>query len=81
MTPADSALRVRRLGMQALLRIARRLAHFPRDLDIRSMLERALLTEFLPATEKAGVKELLEEGRIKKTSPAVRVLLILAVET
>jgi hypothetical protein len=45
------------------------------------MLERALLTEFLPATEKVGVEELLEENGLKKISPAVRVSLILAVQT
>jgi hypothetical protein len=38
------------------------------------MLERALLTEFLPTTEKAGVEELLEVSGIEKISPAVRVL-------
>jgi hypothetical protein len=74
MAPADGALRVRRLETRALLRIARRLARFLRDLDVRSMLERALLTEFLPTTEKAGVEELLEVSGIKKISPAVRVL-------
>lgn len=81
MAPADGALRVRRLGTRALLRIARRLARFPWDLDVRSMLERALLTDFLPATEKAGVEELLEESGIKKISPAVRMLLVLTVYT
>jgi hypothetical protein len=77
MAPADGALRVRRLGTHALLRIARRITRFPWDLDVRSMLERALLTESLPATKKAGVEELLEASRIKKISPAVRVPLIL----
>jgi hypothetical protein len=78
MVPADGALRVRRLGTRALLRIARMVARFPWDLDVRSMLERALLTEFLPATEKAGVEELLEASGIRKVSPAVRAPLILA---
>ena len=72
MVPSDGALRVRRLGTRALLRIARRLARFPWDQDIRRMLERALLTEFLPTTEKVGVEELLEDAGIKKISPAVR---------
>ncbi len=72
MAPSDGALRVRRLGTRALLRIARRLARFPWDQDMRRMLEKALLTEFLPATEKAGVEELLEDAGIKKISPAVR---------
>ncbi|KAH9007354.1 AAA domain-containing protein, partial [Lactarius deliciosus] len=70
MAPSEGALRVRRLGTRALLRIARRLARFPWDQGIRRMLERALLTDFLPATEKAGVEELLEDAGIKKTSPA-----------
>ncbi|KAH9028964.1 AAA domain-containing protein [Lactarius pseudohatsudake] len=70
MAPSDGALRVRRLGTRALLRIARRLARFPWDRDTRKMLERALLTDFLPATEKAGVEELLEDVGIKKISPA-----------
>ena len=72
MVPSEGALRVRRLGTRALLRIARRLARFPWDQDTRRMLERALLTEFLPATEKAGVDELLEDAGIKKISPVVR---------
>ncbi|KAI0296956.1 AAA domain-containing protein [Multifurca ochricompacta] len=70
MAPADGALRVRRLGTRALLRIARRLAQFPWDQDVRSMLERALLTDFLPTTEKVGVEELLEEVGIHKITPA-----------
>ncbi|KAH8982346.1 AAA domain-containing protein [Lactarius hatsudake] len=70
MAPSDGALRVRRLGTRALLRIARRLARFPWDQDTRKMLERALLTDFLPATERAGVEGLLEDAGIKKTSPA-----------
>lgn len=69
MVPSDGALRVRRLGTRALLRIARRLARFPWDQDIRRMLERALLTEFLPATEKSGVEELLDDAGIEKISP------------
>jgi von Willebrand factor A domain-containing protein 8 len=81
MAPADGALRVRRLGTRALLRIARRLARFPWDLDVRSMFERALLTEFLPATEKAAVEELLEAHGIKRISPAVCTLLVLAMHT
>lgn len=72
MVPSDGALRVRRLGTRALLRIARRLARFPWDQGTRRMLERALLTEFLPATEKAGVEELLEDAGINKISPVVR---------
>jgi hypothetical protein len=71
MVPSDGALRVRWLGTRALLRVARRLARFPWDQDVRRMLERALLTEFLSATEKAGVEELLEDAGIKKISPAV----------
>ncbi|KAH9164938.1 AAA domain-containing protein [Lactarius sanguifluus] len=70
MAPSEGALRVRRLGTRALLRIARRLARFPWDQDTRRMLERALLVDFLPATEKAGVEELLEDAGMKKISPA-----------
>ncbi|KAH8984497.1 AAA domain-containing protein [Lactarius hatsudake] len=70
MAPSDGALRVHRLGTRALLRIARRLARFLWDQDTRKMLERALLTDFLPATEKAGVEELLEDAGVKKISPA-----------
>jgi hypothetical protein len=39
---------------------------------VRRILERALLMEFLSATEKAGVEELLEDAGIKKISPEVR---------
>jgi hypothetical protein len=70
---SNGALRVRLLGTRALLGVARRLARFPWDQDVRRILERAFLTEFLSATEKAGVEELLEDAGIKKISPAVRI--------
>jgi hypothetical protein len=59
----------------ALLHIVQRLGHFSWDLDVQSMLERALLTEFLPVTAKVDIEELLKPSRIKKVSPRVCVLL------
>jgi hypothetical protein len=51
-------------------------AHEP--LESVLCLRRALLMEYLPTSERAGVEELLEEAGIRKISPAVRLVLPLA---
>ena len=69
---ADAAQKNRKLGTRALLRIARRVAQFPDAADdLRVLLERAVLAEFLPATETMNLRTIFEETGIKKRSPAV----------
>ncbi|THH04442.1 hypothetical protein EW146_g10173 [Bondarzewia mesenterica] len=68
---AEDALKRRKLGTRALVRIARRLARFPRDDDLRVLLSRSLLAEFLPASEKMNLETLLEECGIGKRNDVV----------
>ncbi|KAF4613211.1 hypothetical protein D9613_011059 [Agrocybe pediades] len=66
---ADNVLKNRKLGTRTLVRIARRLALFPQDVDLRSIIQRSLLAEFLPATEKMNLNTLLEDSNIFKLTP------------
>ncbi|GAA5995340.1 uncharacterized protein JCM10292_005112 [Rhodotorula paludigena] len=50
----------RRLGTASLVRIARRLARLPDD-NLRVLLERALLVDFLPNTEREQIADLMDE--------------------
>ncbi|KZT64100.1 hypothetical protein DAEQUDRAFT_679169 [Daedalea quercina L-15889] len=60
----------RRLGTRALVRICKRMAR-ARDgeEDLRVLLERAVLREFLPRTEAMSLDELFEECDIPRRSP------------
>ncbi|GAA5900077.1 hypothetical protein JCM6882_002608 [Rhodosporidiobolus microsporus] len=55
----------RRLGTASLVRIARRLARFPGE-NVRTLLERTLLVEFLPKVEREQVDELMKETGLEK---------------
>ena len=68
---ADAVQKNRRLGTRALLRIARRVARFPGDAHaLHALLARAVLAEFLPATEAMNLQTVLEEtGVQKRTQP------------
>ncbi|KAI0061227.1 hypothetical protein BV25DRAFT_1857935 [Artomyces pyxidatus] len=66
----DDVLKNRKLGTRSLVRIARRVAKFPWDNNLHSLISRSLLAEFLPTTEKMSLDTLLEESEIKKISPA-----------
>jgi len=68
---ADNVLKNRKLGTRTLVRIARRLALYPQDVDLRSIIQRSLLAEFLPATEKMNLNTLLEDSNIFKITPPV----------
>ncbi|BGP19567.1 hypothetical protein JCM10213_000167 [Rhodosporidiobolus nylandii] len=57
---AEGMGKSRRLGTRALVRIARSLAFHPGQ-STRTLLERALLTEFLPSIERERVEELFVE--------------------
>lgn len=70
-----SALRTqknRKLGTRALVRICKRMARAPDTEDMRVLLERAVLQEFLPRTEAMSLDELLEGCNIQRKSPPVR---------
>ena len=69
---ADAVQKNRKLGTRALMRIARRAAQFPSAAaDMHVLLSRAVLAEFLPATEAMSLQNILEETGIKKRTPAV----------
>ncbi|KAH9931510.1 AAA domain-containing protein [Fomitopsis serialis] len=61
----------RKLGTRALVRICKRVARAREgeDEDLRVLLERAVLKEFLPRTEAMCLEELLEECGIPRKSP------------
>ncbi|KAI1792782.1 AAA domain-containing protein [Ganoderma leucocontextum] len=68
---ADAVQKNRKLGTRALMRIARRVAQFPSaEPDLHVLLSRALLAEFLPATEAMNLLNIFEETGIKKRTPA-----------
>lgn len=60
----------RRLGTASLVRIAKRLARFP-DENLRTLLERALLVDFLPSTERAALADLFEEIHLTAEADSV----------
>ncbi|KAI0752632.1 AAA domain-containing protein [Daedaleopsis nitida] len=76
---SDAVQKNRKLGTRALMRIARRVAQFPAAADdLHVLLTRAVLAEFLPATEAMNLQNILEQTGIKKRtqpfnpSPQVR---------
>ena len=78
-TGADSGARSslhtqknRKLGTRALVRICRRMAQASDVEDLRILLERAVLKEFLPRTEAMSLDELFEECGVPRKSPPVR---------
>ena len=62
----DTITRNRKLGTRTLMRIARRVAKFPWDEDLHTMVSRALLAEFLPSAERLNLDTLLEECGITR---------------
>lgn len=68
----DNVLKNRKLGTRSLVRIARRLAMFPQDDDLNTIICRSLLAEFLPASERMNLDTLLEEVDIERKTPPVR---------
>lgn len=68
---ADNILKNRKLGTRSLVRIAHRLAMFPHDNDLNSIISRTLLAEFLPASERMNLDTLLEEVNIEMKTPPV----------
>ena len=77
---ADAVQKNRKLGTRALMRIARRAAQFPSiEPDLYTLLSRAVLAEFLPATEAMNLLNICEETGITKRTPAVSSFPALAV--
>ncbi|KAI0772733.1 AAA domain-containing protein [Trametes elegans] len=67
---SDGVQKNRKLGTRALVRIARRVARLPEDgADLHELLSRALLAEFLPATEAMALKNMFEECGISARTP------------
>ncbi|KAI0672393.1 AAA domain-containing protein [Trametes maxima] len=66
---SDAVQKNRKLGTRSLVRIAHRVARFPADDDLYTLLSRALLAEFLPATETMNLENIFEECGIKRRTP------------
>ncbi|KAI0708684.1 AAA domain-containing protein [Earliella scabrosa] len=67
---ADAVQKNRKLGTRALMRIARRVAQFPAAADdLHVLLSRAVLAEFLPATEAMNLQNIFEETGVKRRTP------------
>jgi hypothetical protein len=68
----DSVQKNRKLGTRALVRIARRMATFPDGQEaLYNLINQAILSEFLPTTEKANLEDLFEECEIRNPAPKV----------
>ncbi|THH30493.1 hypothetical protein EUX98_g3701 [Antrodiella citrinella] len=65
---SDVVQKNRKLGTRALVRLCSRLAKFPDDRGLHTLLSQAILAEFLPATESMNLPEIFEECGIKKRS-------------
>lgn len=59
----------RRLGTSTLVRIAKRLARHPHE-NLRTLLHRALLLDFLPNTEREQVSDLMGEVGLQEEPPS-----------
>ena len=69
---SDAVQKNRKLGTRALMRIARRIAQFPAAAeDLHVLLSRAVLAEFLPATETMNLQNIFEDTGIKKRTQPV----------
>ncbi|KAJ7481878.1 AAA domain-containing protein [Mycena latifolia] len=68
----DSVQKNRKLGTRSLVRIARRMAvdGSAGEGDLRAVLDRTLLLEFLPGVERMNVELLFDEAAILRVAPA-----------
>ncbi|KAF9530652.1 AAA domain-containing protein [Crepidotus variabilis] len=67
---SDNVVKNRKLGTRTMVRIARKIALYPDEIDIRNLIEQVLLAEFLPAAERMSLDTLLDESDILKKTPA-----------
>ncbi len=68
---SDVVQKNRKLGTRALVRLASRLAKFPGDSDLHTLLSQAILAEFLPPAESKNLEIIFEECGITKRTPPV----------
>ena len=71
-----SAIKNRRLGTRTLVRMAERLkteADVGGRVDLWSLVERTLLTEFMPPTERMVIQDLLAASQVEKGSGQVQI--------
>ena len=74
---SDSVQKSRKFGTRAILRIAKRMAMAPRngdgsDDELHMLINRSILAEFLPTTERAVLEILLKESNISPGRPVVQ---------
>ncbi|KDQ56692.1 hypothetical protein JAAARDRAFT_207783 [Jaapia argillacea MUCL 33604] len=60
----------RKLGTASLVRIAHRVAKFPGELDLHSMISRSILSDFLPVAEKMSLSVFYEDAGIRLQNPS-----------
>jgi hypothetical protein len=77
----DNVQKNRKLGTRSLMRIARRLAvdggeDNAEGADLRAILSRSLLLEFLPGVERMNIDTLFDDAEVLRIAPAVRVFLV-----
>ena len=75
---SDAVQKNRKLGTRALVRLASRLAMFPNNSDLHTLLSQAILAEFLPPTERMNLGLIFEECGIPKRTLPVRLLYALS---
>ncbi|KAJ7628770.1 AAA domain-containing protein [Roridomyces roridus] len=66
----DSVQKNRKLGTRSLVRVARRIAIGGDAEDLRAILSRTLLLEFLPTVERMNIETLMEEAKIPDANAA-----------
>ena len=74
---SDSVQKSRKFGTRAILRIAKRVAMAPENGDgsgdeLHMLINRSILAEFLPTTERAVLEVLLKESNISPGRPVVQ---------
>ncbi|KAF8625067.1 hypothetical protein AX15_005549 [Amanita polypyramis BW_CC] len=67
---ADNVTKNRKLGTRTLVRIARKLSKYPHANNLRDILGRSLLAEFLPVAERMNLDNMLQESGINQKPPA-----------
>ena len=68
---SEGVQRNRKFGTRTLVRIARRIARVPWDVDLYKLITRALLAEFLPTTERMALETILEGAGVTSLQDVV----------
>jgi hypothetical protein len=69
----DNVQKNRKLGTRSLVRIARRLAALPTEVDLKGLLSQTLLVDFLPPSERMTLDNLFTECDIRERELMVRI--------